>query len=118
MKKLLLYLIPLAASAHEIGVAGTRFLLDGTPFPYTGISFFNAIYNPAFNSASEERARWMRKFQKYGVNVLRVWSQWDSKRGFVNTCPECTLYYPDGRLRSENVERLKRILTDADRESM
>lgn len=118
MKKLLLYLIPLAASAHEIGVAGTRFLLDGKPFPYTGISFFNAIYNPAFHGASQERVRWMRKFQKYGVNVLRVWSQWDSKRGFVNTCPECTLYHPDGRLRAENVERLKRILTDADRENM
>ena len=24
-------------------------MLDQKPFPYTGISFFNAIYNPAFN---------------------------------------------------------------------
>jgi hypothetical protein len=32
-----------SASAHEITVSGTRFLLDGKPFPYTGISFFNAV---------------------------------------------------------------------------
>jgi len=87
--------------AHEITISGTRFMLDGHPFPYTGLSFFNAIYNPSFNQSSNERVRWLRKFQKYGVNVLRVWAQWDSKHKFVDTCPDCTLYFPDGRLRSE-----------------
>jgi hypothetical protein len=115
---LLLLASVLPAGAHELSISGTRFLLDGKPFPYTGLSFFNAIYNPNFNGASEDRVRWMRKFQKYGVNVLRVWAQWDSKRGFANACAECTLYYPDGKLRQENVERLKRIVTDADREGM
>jgi hypothetical protein len=108
----------LPAAAAEITVSGTRFLLDGKPFPYTGISFFNAIYNPAFNKSSEERVAWMRKFQRYGINVLRVWGQWDSKRGFVDTCPECTLYMPDGSLRRQHVETLKRIAADADREGM
>ena len=119
MKTLLLSLLlitPLAA--HEISVSGTRFLLDGKPFPYTGISFFNAIYNPNFNKSSADRVRWLRKFEKYGINVLRVWSQWDSKRGFVDACAECSLYQPDGTLRSANVERLKQILADADREGM
>ena len=117
----LLTLLLAAAStlcAHEITISGTRFMLDGHPFPYTGLSFFNAIYNPSFNQSSDERVRWLRKFQKYGVNVLRVWAQWDSKHGFVDTCPDCTLYFPDGRLRTENVERLKEILADADREGM
>ena len=120
MKRLLPLWLSLAAlaGAHELTVSGTRFLLDGQPFPYTGISFFNAIYNPAFNRGSEERTAWLRKFQRYGINVLRIWSQWDSKRGFVNTCPECSLYFPDGRLRLENVARLKQILADADRERM
>jgi hypothetical protein len=113
---LTLLCVPLAA--HEITVSGTRFLLDGKPFPYTGISFFNAIYNPEFNRSSEDRVRWLRKFQKYGVNVLRVWSQWDNKRGFVNSCADCSLYFPDGKLRAENVARLKQILAEADREGM
>jgi hypothetical protein len=106
------------AGAHELTVSGTRFLMDGKPFPYTGISFFNAIYNPAFQKSREDRVGWLKKFQRYGINVLRVWSQWDSKRGFVDACPECTLYFPDGRLRTENVERLKRVIADADAEGM
>jgi hypothetical protein len=104
-----------SANAREITVSGTRFLIDGKPFPYTGISFFNAIYNPAFNRSGEERAKWLEKFQRYDINVLRVWSQWDSKRGFVDACPECTLYHPDGRLREASLERLKQIVADADR---
>jgi hypothetical protein len=102
----------------EITISGTRFLLDGKPFPYTGVSFFNAIYNPAFNRSSEDRVRAMRKFQKYGINVLRVWSQWDSNRGFVDSKPETTLYEKDGSLRLRHVETLKQILADADRERM
>jgi len=104
-----------SASAREITISGTRFLVDGKPFPYTGISFFNAIYNPSFNHSSEARMQWLEKFRRYGINVLRVWAQWDSGRGFVDDCPECTLYHPDGRLREVHVERLKQIIADADR---
>jgi hypothetical protein len=114
---LLLALLP-AATGHELTVSGTRFLLDGRPFPYTGISFFNAIYNPAFNRSPEDRAAALRKFKRYGINVLRVWSQWDSKRGFVDVCPECSLYYADGRLRTSRLETLQQIAADADREGM
>ena len=108
--------LALGQSKNEIGVSGTRFLLNGKQFPFTGVSFFNAIYNPNFNESSEQRKKWLQKFQKYGINVLRVWAQWDNKRGFVDACPECTLYHPDGRLRQENIDRLKSILTDADAE--
>src|SRR5687767_11732482 len=107
---------PAAATRNEITVAGTRFRLNGADFPYTGISFFNAIYNPAFNRSAEERTAWLRKFRRYGINVLRVWAQWDNKRGFVDAGPESTLYHPDGRLRAENLARLKAILAAADRE--
>ena len=48
-------------------------MLDGKPFPYTGITFFNAIYNPAFNQDSATRIQWIQKFQRYGINVLRIW---------------------------------------------
>ncbi|MGH8019670.1 MAG: hypothetical protein ACREIA_15595 [Opitutaceae bacterium] len=107
-----------AASRHVLSVSGTRFLSNDQPFPYTGISFFNAIYNPAFNQSAEERQQWLTKFQKYGINVLRVWCQWDSKLSFIDSGPENTLYDPDGRLREKPLQTLKAIITDADEAGM
>jgi hypothetical protein len=104
-----------AQPRHEITVSGTTFQLNGKHFPFTGISFFNAIYNPAFNKSSAERVKWMQKFQKYGVNVLRLWGQWDAGRGYVDSCAECSLYQSDGSLRAEHVARFKEIAADADR---
>ncbi len=103
-----------AAPGHEITVSGTRFLLDGKPFPFTGVSFFNAIYNPAFNESSAARRRWMEKFQRYGINTLRVWAQWDSRRGFVDASPQATLWQPEGALNEKPLATLKEILADAD----
>jgi len=103
-----------ASTKNEITVSGTCFLLNGKPFPYTGISFYNAIYNPTFNKSSEERRTWLQKFQKYGINVLRIFSQWDQNTPWIDVCPDCTLYQRDGTLREKNVARLKEILTDAD----
>lgn len=117
---LMLLLLPPAAaqSSRAITISGTSFQFDGKPFAWTGISFFNAIYNPNFNKSSAERVQWMQKFQRYGINVLRIWGQWDSKRGYVDTCESCTLYFPDGRLREPHVAQLKAILADADKQGM
>jgi hypothetical protein len=115
---LLSALLACAASAAELTITGTRFYLDKKPFHYTGISFFNAIYNPEFNKSSEERTRWLQKFKRYGINVLRVWSQYDNKRGLVNTCPECSLYQPDGALRTNHIATVKQIAADMDRQAM
>jgi hypothetical protein len=101
--------------AGELTTEGTRFVRDGKQFEYAGLSFFNAIYNPAFNGTQEARLAWLRKFREYGINVLRVWCQWDNKRGFVDSCPACTLYREDGSLRAERVAVLKEILRDAER---
>lgn len=103
---------------HEITVSGTRFLLDGKPFPYTGVSFFNAIYNPPFNKSSADRRSWLQNFRAHGINVLRVWAQWDSARGFVDAAKNHTLYQPDGGLRQEWVQKLKELLSDCDAEAM
>ncbi|MCX6904629.1 MAG: hypothetical protein NTW03_14335 [Verrucomicrobia bacterium] len=100
--------------AAELTVSGTKFLLDGRTFPYTGVSFFNAIYNPTFNSSSAARGAWLKKFQRYGINVLRVWCQWDNARGFVDGARTNTLYQPDGSLRAPPLATLKAILLDAD----
>lgn len=103
-----------AAQGNELTIEGTQFRLNGRPFPFTGISFFNAIYNPAFNKSQADRKQWLAKFQRYGINVLRVWAQWDNGRGFVDSSPTTTLYNPDGSLRLEHVNRLKEIIRDAD----
>jgi hypothetical protein len=102
----------------EISVDGTRFLMDGEPFPYTGLSFFNAIYNPAFNASDEARMKWLARFTSYGINVLRVWAQWDNPRGFVDSCRECSLYFPDGTLREDRLATLKALLEDAGKQGM
>ena len=106
------------AAAGELTVSGSRFLMDGKPFPYTGVSFFNAIYNPEFNRSSGDRARWLEKFRKHGINVLRVWCQWDNKRGFVDASPTSTLYEKDGSLRPAPLATLKAILVDAAKQDM
>jgi hypothetical protein len=109
---LLALVTPAGAQSGGISVSGTRFLLDGEPFPYTGVSFFNAIYNPVFNSSSAVRREWLGKFQQHGINVLRVWCQWDNARGFVDAGAGSTMYHPDGRLREEHLRTLKAILAD------
>jgi len=103
---------------HIISTQGTNFLLNDKPFDYTGISFFNALYNPSFNKSKKDRIHWLKKFQSYGINVIRVWAQWDNTRGFVDSCKECTLYFSDGSLNVENLKVLKDIIYDADHTGM
>ena len=89
-----------ATRSAVLGVAGTRLTLDGRPFPLTGVSFFNALYNPTFNRSAGERERRLRTFRDWGVNTLRVWCQWDfaPPRSFIETAPEHSLYASDGSL--------------------
>ena len=104
--------------SHRLAVADTHFTLDEKPFPYTGLSFFNAIYNPTFNASSEVRQKWLKKFRSYGINVLRVWCQWDNTRGFVDAASTNTLFEADGALRPIHLATLKAILADADQLGM
>jgi hypothetical protein len=94
-------------------IRDSRFELDSKPFPFTGVTFFNAIYNPAFNRDSATRRRWMEKFRSYGINVFRVWAQWDCHRGFADSTASTSLYFIDGKLRQPHVETLKHIAQDA-----
>ncbi len=115
-----LFFVPAVFAQNQRGltVSNTSFLRNGEPFNYTGIGFFNALYNPTFHKSAQERSQWLDKFKKYGINVLRVWAQWDNNRGFVDTAPGATLYLPDGQLRPQPLERLKVLLADADRKGM
>ena len=101
---------------HLFGIDGTRLTLDGQPFPLTGVSFFNALYNPTFNRSAAERERWLRTFLDWGINTLRVWCQWDfaPPRNFIDTAPDHSVYTApdhsvytdDGALREAHVQTL------------
>jgi len=103
-------------TANVLAIRGTHFELNGKPFEFTGVSFFNAIYNPEFNKNSDVRRQFLKKFNKSGINVLRVWCQWDNARGFVDSGTDKTIYEPDGKINQEHLARLRRILEDADAE--
>lgn len=103
---------------NVISVKGTRFEMNGAPFEYTGISFFNAIYNKAFNESSEIRRKNIKIFKEHGINVLRIWCQWDNPSGYIDSGKDKTLYNEDGTLKPELLSRLKSIITDADKEGV
>ena len=105
---------PVEPAGHRLTIQDTRFFLDGRPFPLAGVSFFNAIYNPEFNRDSSMRRHWLAKFQRYGVNLIRVWAQWDNSNGFVDAGPDRTLYSPEGTLHPAHVATLQAILADTD----
>jgi len=106
-----------AQTLNKLTINGTRFEMNGKPFEFTGISFFNAIYNADFNKSHELRREWIRKFKESGINVFRVWCQWDNSRGFVDSGKDKTLYNPDGTIKAEWLNRLKDIIADADSEN-
>lgn len=103
---------------HEITVKGTRFEMNGKPFEYTGISFFNALYNEEFNRNGQVRKEWMQKFLDTEINVLRVWCQWDNDRGFIDGGEGKTVFKEDGSVKPEYLDRIKAIAQDADEKGM
>jgi hypothetical protein len=106
----------MASTTRTLGVDGTRLTLDGAPFPLTGVSFFNALYNPTFNRDRQERERWLRVFRDWGVNTLRVWCQWDyaPPRTFVDVAPEHSMYRDDGTVRDERFAVLVELIEAVD----
>ena len=103
------------APTRVLSTQGTRLWLDDRPFLWQGLSFFNSLYNPAFNRSGEARLRWLRKFLDNGVNALRIWCQWDfaPPRSFVDVSPDHTMYTPDGFVRDRPMSRLLDLIEAA-----
>jgi hypothetical protein len=109
-----------------LGVSGTRIHLDGQPFRYQGLSFFNALYNPTFNQDDETRRHWLAYCRSWGITALRVWGDWRTTNGWIDEGPAQSLWVypgrerrnvlhePPGTLNEPAVERLKRLLEIAD----
>ncbi len=99
-----------------IRINGNGFEMGGKPFEFTGISFFNAIFNDEFNKSAEIRRKYLGKFRETGINVLRIWCQWDNARGFADGGKGKTLYNAEGELNNHHLKILKEIIRDADLE--
>ncbi len=92
----------------ELTVAGTRLCLDGIPFRFRGLSFFNALFNPSFNRDDLGRRAWLSTFRRNGVTALRTWCQWDfqAPHVFADVGPEQSLFKPSGELAHRFADRL------------
>ena len=102
------------AQGNVISLKGTNFEMNGKPFEFTGVSFFNAIYNTEFNKSSKDRQLWIKKFNDYGINVFRVWCQWDNSLGLIDAGKDQTMYMSDGSLKNDVLGTLQEVLKDAD----
>lgn len=97
-------------SSPKIEISGTRFTLDQQPFDFTGVSFFNALYNPVFNKNEQSRLDFLMKLNSYGINVIRIWAEWNNTLGFVDACDTCIVYNREGSLRPVYLSRLKALM--------
>ena len=102
-------------TTRVLSIDGSRLLLDGRPYPFQGLSFFNALYNPTFNARAEDRVKWLHVFKDNGVNALRVWCQWDFTPPcvFVDVAPPNTMYSDEGAIRDEHWQTLATLIEAA-----
>ena len=111
-------------------VDGVRLRMDGAPFYYQGLSFFNALYNPSFNESDAARRKWLARYKRWGITALRVWGDWRVANGWVDEGPENSLWVypgrerrnvlfePGGAINPDPLERLQSLLTMADQLGM
>ncbi|MCC5930178.1 MAG: cellulase family glycosylhydrolase [Cyclobacteriaceae bacterium] len=96
-------------------IQGRHFLVNGSPFEFCAISFFNALYNPSFNTSTATRMSYLNVYKDHGINVLRIWCQWDNTRNFADAGANATLYHADGSIKTEVLNTLVDILKNADK---
>ena len=102
---------------HTLSISGTRLLLDGSPFYFQGLSFFNALYNPTLNRSQDDRLIWLTKFKANGINALRVWCEWNfvlPPRPYIDMSEDTVMYTTQGDVREEYFARLAALIEAAD----
>ncbi|MGQ9559405.1 MAG: hypothetical protein ACUVWA_02730 [Candidatus Oleimicrobiaceae bacterium] len=110
----LLLLVWLPAQAGDVlTVDGIRFRLDGKPFDMWGVRVPNALWD---NGTVQACINELPTYLSYGVNTIYVNLQGNDP-GFDHGIDpttgkyyDCSTYNPDGSLRPEYLERLRRLL--------
>jgi len=95
------------AAGTELGVEGSRFLLDNKPTFLLGISYYAGLGAPA-----QSRDRDFDQMQRLGFNWIRVWATWSAFENDVSAVDF------EGRPRREFLARLKELLSECDRRGM
>lgn len=104
----------------KLTVSGTKLLLDDKPFYYQGVSFFNALFNEAFNDG-DAMGEYLDHFRENGINALRVWCTWNfpkSTHHFVDSSSEACLFTYRGDIKPLYADRLQRLMEMADERDM
>lgn len=91
-----------------IVVREINFILDNVAFNFIGISFFNALYNPTFDSNSRSRLQQLNNIESYGTSVIHIWDEWNNDLGFIDACNSCTVCNRNESLRPIYLNRLKK----------
>jgi hypothetical protein len=95
------------ASAHRLGIEGTRFTIDGQPKFLLGISYYGGLAAPA-----EAVERDLDDLAAAGFNWIRLWATWAYDGHDVSAVD------PQGNAREPYLGRLKALLTACDRRGM
>ncbi len=93
------------AAKTGLSIEGTKFLYNGKPFYYQGVSFFNALYNEELNRSAEIQQKWLRKLKSWGITALRVWGDYRVTNKWIDEGPDHSLYvYPEMQHRDMRFE--------------
>lgn len=91
----------------ELGISGTRFMVNGQPVFLYGISYYGGL------GASEETIRRdLDDAQHYGCNWIRVWATWAAFAQDVSAVDG------EGQPREPYLGRLERLVAECDRRGM
>jgi hypothetical protein len=93
-----------SAAATELGVAGSRFTVDGQPTFLLGTSYYGAL-----GAANEFVLQDLDSMQKSGFNWIRVWATWSAFDNDVSAVDG------SGRARQPYLAKLKWLVAECDR---
>jgi hypothetical protein len=95
------------ASARELAVKDTRFLIDGKPVFLHGMSYYGAL------GASPDVIRQdLDRLRQHGFNWIRVWANWAAFENDVGVVDA------EGRPREAHLAKLESLLRECERRGM
>jgi hypothetical protein len=94
-------------SKTRLGIAGTRFTINGLPTFLHGISYYGAL-----GAKREAVVRDLEDMRRYHFNWIRVWATWSAFDNDVSAVDN------EGRARESGMDRLKWLVAECDRRGM
>ncbi len=96
-----------SSQATELGIAGTRFTIDGKPAFLFGISYYGAL-----GASAEAIRRDLDDMRNLGINWIRVWATWSAFGNNVSAVQA------DGAPREPYLGALKNLVAQCDQRGL